>query len=592
MDRLLPPTRRVAIALTLTAVAVIGCQRSSEIANQSEKASTRAPAPHLFHAPEDVRPMAQLAAHLSISETHENIVANPHVRPHRIPPVTPDASQNDESPLETVRFPIKIERSTQPEQSTKPQQKAYTDEVPERLPATPPAQFNTAQVPLALNPPSPADTQAQPQQQVEEVQPHLVDLDLPDLLEPQHEASSSSERNGPQQSPAPSKTIEPNYLRDLPPAGRFTHNNESPTPTIEKQLPSVTGPPASFISLAPASSKRNPALIPNRQVIEDLEGPGLSVPAPTQPILPAPQRELPPRKSAHEINHALIAVRGRMNSLVDHGLVLAQRGAYYSSRAEFIQALRLATQTLDTAEKTHRHSDALAEAVAALDEAGDFIPQGARLEANVDLDLVVSSHRTPVLKGQNLQYETTLTATQKYFSFAQEKLIIACGNLPETSRALVGLGRIQEYLYGSTGDNRTLIGPRSIALFQTALAVDQNNFEAANELGVLLARYGQFDEAKQALLQGVQSSPRPEIWQNLASIHETLGETEMARRAQQEAEMAQQYAQLNGDLNAVRWVTPEEMARHGQAADVNLQQSAPSANIPPIAQRRSQQSTR
>lgn len=593
MDRLQPPTRRVAIALTVTVMTVIGCQRSAELAHNPEQNSAASAAPHHFQAPDNVRPMAQLAAHLSISETHENIVKNPHVLPQRIPPVTAPTTEPQPSPLENIRFPLMIEKSAQPEESIPSEEPWSRDTVPSRQSAEPPAEFTTAQTPLSLNPPT--TTPATPSASgPTDLSQKAVTRSLPPSLELPMELSPRVETKTPEPAPTPASTkkIEPNFLRDLPPAGRFTQDIAQPHEVpAESPRPSVTGPPASFVSLAPLTPPSNRELPPARKVIEDIQGPGLEVPARTPEISPTLQPVKPPRQAPPELDHALIAVRGRMNSLVDHGLVLAQRGAYFSARAEFIQALRLATQTLDTAERTHRHSDALAEAVAALDEAGDFIPSGARLEANVDLDLVVSSHRTPVLKGQDLQRETTLTATQKYFSYAQEKLIVACGNLPETSRALVGLGRIQEHLYRTTGDNRTLIGPRSIALYQTALAVDKQNFEAANELGVLLARYGQFDEAKQVLLQGVQASPRPEIWQNLASIHATLGEGEMARRAHQEASMAQQFAQLNGDLNAVRWVTPEEMARHGQA-DVNLKQSVPSDNIPPIAQRRTKQSTR
>ncbi|RCS54739.1 hypothetical protein DTL42_06325 [Bremerella cremea] len=589
MNRLLPPARRVAIALTLTVTTVIGCQRGSELANKPEQPVTPVSAPQPFNAPDNVRPMTQLAAHLSISEAYKNIVDNPHISPERTPPVESESAPNPSVSLDKIRFPLKIERSVKPEQSAPSEITPQVAAAPINRPSQPPGHFDTPQAPLDLNPP----TIAPPSQQsalILEPSPQ----DLPQRIAPPIESHPRFETVAPQPAPVPRQTIEPNYLRNLPPTGRFTQDNAQPKPNLDFEAPQgpfVSGPPASFVSLAPAATPANPALAPARNTVEDLKGPGLSVPAPRQPARPSPEQVTPPPQSRPEIDHALIAVRGRMNSLVDHGLVLAQRGAYFSARAEFIQALRLATQTLDTAERTHRHSDALAEALAALDEAGDFIPSGARLEANVDLDLVVSSHRTPVLKDKDLEHETTLTATQQYFSFAQQKLMVACAGIPETSRALVGMGRIQEYLYQTAGDNRTLIGPRSIALFQTALAIDGRNFEAANELGVLLARYGQFEEAKQALLQGVKSVPRPEIWQNLASIHETLGELELAQRAKQEAEMAQQFVQLNGDLNTVRWVTPEEMARHGQA-NANLKQSVPADNIPPIAQRRTTQSTR
>ena len=51
---------------------IVGCGRNSTVANQSDEKSPSA-APNRFHAPDDIRPMAQLAAHLEISEAHENI---------------------------------------------------------------------------------------------------------------------------------------------------------------------------------------------------------------------------------------------------------------------------------------------------------------------------------------------------------------------------------------------------------------------------------------------------------------------------------------------------------------------------------------
>ncbi|PQO42060.1 tetratricopeptide repeat protein [Blastopirellula marina] len=532
-----------------------------------------------------MRPLAQLAAHLTISDSKErpSVVTNPHLPPKRFPPVAPKPVDAPPSPLETIRFPLKIQQSPLPEKSPQPASNVSQLHLPEPPAFRPHDEIPAADIPMELNPP--------------ELAPPTADAPEFSAVAPPKPALAPAQSQPNKELPPPNEQkqiIEPNYLRDLPPSGRFTQN-DSPDSTLPSNQPAANqlGPPASLVSLKPhAASQEKPQqrLDPPRF---ELNLPEISVPAKRN----APPVDLsPPAPKQAEIDHALIAVRQRMNSLVDHGLVMAQRGAHFSARAEFIQALRLATQTLDTAQRSHRHSEALAEAVAALEEAGDFIPSGAQLEANINLELIVSSQRTPVLKEADLSQETTLTATQQYFAYAQERLIAACDNLPECSRALVGLARIQEHLYTTTGDNRTLIGPRAIALFQTALAVDGNNFEAANELGVLLARYGQFEDAKQALLQGVQAAPRPQLWQNLASVHERLGEMEMARRAQEEANLAEQHARYTNGLEAVRWVSPEELAQHGQADAGFLQTAAPAGQSPygraPLAQRRATPATR
>ncbi|QDU76655.1 hypothetical protein Pan97_37090 [Bremerella volcania] len=630
MDRPLPSTSRVGIALSLTMLVIVGCGRNSKVANDAEAPAS---APNLFHAPEDVRPMAQLAAHLEISEAHENIVNNPYANPKRLPPVTKPNPADKPTSLETIRFPLKIEKSEASEKSPQVEPPAKPapskPRMPEELLLEPPthipgpkqnvAETNSAPKKPEVAPPAPvkpiadkpvAKTPETMRSVLEPSQPvapsrQLEPLALnPPQIETPQNAPAPQVKLPPPPAKAPLVSAQPELkllpkvedepvkapaMREIPQSPVMPNFLGNSPRQVEKQSPpqkpnQPAGSTSRFVSLAPTAPSEGITLNPAKEDVVDVTDMPLPSRTGTPRSVSMPPSFVPATQSPAQIDHALLAVRGRMATLVDHGLILAQRGAYYSARAEFIQALRLATQTLDTAEKSHHHSDALADAIAALDEAGEFIPAGAQLEANVDLNLVVDAHRTPVLKNKNLEYETALTAAQAYFAYAQERLNVACGGMPETARALVGLGRIQQYLNSTTGDNRTLVGPRSIAFFQTALAVDGSNFEAANELGVLLARYGQLEDAKQALLQGIKASPRAEIWQNLASVHQSLGEVEMARRASLEAEAAHQFAKTNAGLDAVRWVSPEQMAQNGRA-DAGLKQSQPEDNSQPVAQR-------
>lgn len=623
MDRALPSTSYVGIALSLTIMLIVGCGRSSTVAKHTDEKSPTS-APNRFHAPDDVRPMAQLAAHLEISEAHENIVNNPYANSKRLPSVTKPKPADKPTSLDSIRFPLRIEKSAQPEQSpevqppvapapsTPPKSEDFLLEPPAHVHAPKPsiAQSQPAMPKPAPAPKKPAPSMpiaAQPEKLRSVLEPKPLtapsqSLEPLAIQPPQVEAPQPARSAPPAEMPLASARpelqllpevddmqLEPPAMRHIPQAPAMPNmmvnspRETKPQPPVRKPEPAQQTP-SQFVSLGPAASGPVVTLNPAPQEIVDVTNMPLeSRTAAPRSVVTNPNF-VPTMQRSPQIDHALLAVRSRMSSLVDHGLILAQRGAYYSARAEFIQALRLATQTMDTAEKTHRHSDALADAIAALDEAGEFIPAGAQLEANVDLNLVVDAHRTPVLKGKDLQYQTALTAAQAYFVYAQDRLNVACSGMPETARALVGLGRIQQYLNNTTGDNRTLVGPRSIALFQTALAVDGSNYEAANELGVLLARYGQLEDAKAALLQGVKASPRPEIWQNLASVHQSLGEVEMARRATIEAEAAQQFANMNAGLDAVRWVSPEQMAQHGRG-DAGLKQSQGEEAVPPLAQR-------
>ena len=87
-----------------------------------------------------------------------------------------------------------------------------------------------------------------------------------------------------------------------------------------------------------------------------------------------------------------------------------------------------------------------------------------------------------------------ISSLQQQLLDVQERLASAAGHEQPASMALYLLGRSQTAAAGETAQDRALAGPKAIALYQTALTVDAANYLAANELGVLLTRYGQLDE--------------------------------------------------------------------------------------------------
>ena len=107
-----------------------------------------------------------------------------------------------------------------------------------------------------------------------------------------------------------------------------------------------------------------------------------------------------------------------------------------------------------------------------------------------------------------------------------------------------------------------------MAFHQAALLVDPQNSMAANELGVLLVRFGQLREARQVLRHCIATAPRPEVWHNLAVVHERLGEQELAVLAHNEWQRVKQH-QAIGSAAApqplVRWVDPAAFAQSGPA---------------------------
>jgi tetratricopeptide (TPR) repeat protein len=164
-----------------------------------------------------------------------------------------------------------------------------------------------------------------------------------------------------------------------------------------------------------------------------------------------------------------------------------------------------------------------------------------------------------------------LVALQRYYTYAQEQLAEACGNEPTASMALYGMGKIHTLLARRSGEFETLHGPKAMAMHQAALLVDPNNYRAANELGVLLARYSQLDDARRVLLHSLSIYPQAESWHNLSVVHERLGENDLARRARYEWQLVRE--RRNGVAVAdntvespVQWVDSNTFARISSAS--------------------------
>ena len=252
-------------------------------------------------------------------------------------------------------------------------------------------------------------------------------------------------------------------------------------------------------------------------------------------------------------------------ALIEDGIQLARRGAIYSARARFIRALRLITQAFDAQGGTRYYSESLARGFRALEEVRDFRPRGSRLEADLDLQRIVQSHRTPVLHNADFRRLTTLVAQQSYHTYAENQLIEAVGRDPVGADALFALGKVQGQLSKQNGDSSTSGDADAMSMYQAALTVHPDHHQAANELGVLFARYGQLDDARAMLRHCVRDRTNfPEVWRNLARVHEQLGEADLAKRANNEFRSAMQRSGRSVNLAgrpSVQWVNPETFTK-------------------------------
>jgi hypothetical protein len=258
----------------------------------------------------------------------------------------------------------------------------------------------------------------------------------------------------------------------------------------------------------------------------------------------------------------LAAVAQRAEETVKNGFNLAERAALYTARSQFMEALRTLAAALDAQKKTQAHCQALAAGLTALKEVDDFVPQAGKVETSLNMKLIVDGHRTPVLKNRSVDKVSPLEAKRIYLTYAQEQLAAAGADQPVASLALYGLGKVCTAPAALHGPKDQVAEGKAVVLYQAALVVAPENFMAANELGVTLAKFGRFQEAQTALAHAAALSNSPVAWRNLATVCQRSGDQQRAAHARQQANLIVAQLQEAGRASAgskhpVQWVDPE-----------------------------------
>lgn len=289
------------------------------------------------------------------------------------------------------------------------------------------------------------------------------------------------------------------------------------------------------------------------------------------PLLP----EEPKRQRSAQLER----IAQQADRQIRHGFNLAGRKAYFAARAEFILALRLVAQGLDSEFQTTLHSRSLAAGLAAIKEADDFLPHGSALEADLNLSDVIRRHRTPVLKDSTADNLTPMLAIQPYFTFAQEQLAAAAGSEIAGSMALHGLGKLHAKLAAERSVNIRAAEPKTMTFYQAALLVWPGNFMASNDLGVLLANCGSYAEARTALEHSISISQQSTGWHNLAEVYRQLGKDGLAQQANRLAlvarrdESARRKIRIGSSHARIDWVSPDDFVKSHERG-VELPQSS------------------
>jgi hypothetical protein len=252
-------------------------------------------------------------------------------------------------------------------------------------------------------------------------------------------------------------------------------------------------------------------------------------------------------------------VSERAQERIRRGYALAQRGASFAARSEFIQALRMIAEAKDQKHGAPRRTVALANGLRALEEAADFAPQGPAVDADLNLDVIISSHRTPVAKTQAVEKRLPQQLADLYFRYAQLQLGGAVAGEPAGSMALHALGKVYSQLGRSERDMSVQADRCAFALQQAALLARDDNHLAAHELGVLLAESGHYVESEHLLAQVATKQPHPVVFRNWARVQRKLGQEQLAVMSEQQA---QTLAAREGS-GMVTWVPPAALAQTG-----------------------------
>lgn len=266
----------------------------------------------------------------------------------------------------------------------------------------------------------------------------------------------------------------------------------------------------------------------------------------------------------------LDAVGKRVEKRIEAGFKLANKGALYGARAEFRKAILAVAEALDAQHGVTSHSQAIHEALLAIKEAADFSVGEASSPGRVQQ--IVATHQTSVLKQGDIQGMPALLAMQRYYVFAQQRLVAASGGAPVASKAMYAMGKLHMALADSESQNE-LEAAKAMTFLQAAMMVDASNHAAANELGVMLARFGHLREARDLLRHSARVHPTQETWKNLEIVHQRLGEDQLAERARMEWQRQRSSAPpvVAGNAGTVQWVAPEAFA------------GPPSGTLPPPA---------
>ncbi len=271
---------------------------------------------------------------------------------------------------------------------------------------------------------------------------------------------------------------------------------------------------------------------------------------------------------------------------IEYGKSLARRGAMHGAKKEFENALRLIAQAIDYKLNTSEYSDRLFTAMIALDEADDYYFAQGENKGRVDVAAVASRHQTKIVNEQQLERMTAVDVMQAYYDYVQQQFVVCGGHTVVAGEALFCLGKLYVMQSKSLADGSLLDNAKAIVHHRAALASNNRNYKSANELAVLLAKTGRFEQSKKLLVHSLKVKQVARAWENLSYVHQQLGETQLSQLALSEY---QRVLSAPPAQNRIQWVSPEQFAR--QSDEPAELRTAQAISQPAAAPKRSASST-
>lgn len=239
---------------------------------------------------------------------------------------------------------------------------------------------------------------------------------------------------------------------------------------------------------------------------------------------------------------------------IEYGKSLSRRGAAYAARQEFYASLRILAQSHDKQIGGTAYTEALRNGIVAIKEAQDFIVTDTETQIGLNVSDVIETHSTKVISTESAQSMTAIEAVQRYFAYASHQLSRCGGQNVVAAEALYCLGKLHSVEANNGPNPSKLDVAKSMVYHQAAVSADPYNYRSLNELGVLYANSGRFEESKQMLKKSLRINQLPQAWQNLAVIHQRMGENNLAELAIREFQMTSAQA----PSSAIQWTAVAE----------------------------------